>query len=58
MSLTAATHRQAEAGLALHDEFGLFLIFLFQLSSFLFETVPVPRCFLYSVQVLTAIISL
>lgn len=34
MSLTAPTLRQAEAGLALHDEFGLLLIFFFQLSSF------------------------
>lgn len=45
MSLTAATHRQAEAGLALHDEFWLFLFFLFQLSSFCLRLYLFPDAF-------------
>lgn len=45
MSLAAATHRQAEVGLALCDEYGLFLIFLFQLPSFCLRWCMLPDAF-------------
>lgn len=45
MSLTAATHKQAEPGLALHNEFGLFLLFIFQNSSLCLRLYLFPDAF-------------